>query len=332
MPLKIYKRGPNWHYRGTVAGRRLRGSTGTSDKDRAARIASDIESTYWKGHLDGPESVLTFSQASLLYRKAGKPTRFLDRVEDHWKDTLVKNITAGAIRQSAIDLYPMASPATRNRQAIIPTQAIINHAAEMELCSYVRVKRFPVETKIRKPVDLAWMQRFTTVANPHLAALGWFLFQTGARISEALRITWDDIDLVARTARIGQRKTKSERLAHLPPETFEAIANQPRGRTRVFLYSTRMAAYIAWQRAVERAGLDWRSFHCCRHGFATELLRAGYDVVTVAKIGGWKTPQRVLDTYGHAIEDRTITNALSGTKLTQRKSGNAKSPRKLRAS
>jgi len=332
MSLKIYKRGSVWHYRGTVAKRRLRGSTGASDKDTAARIAADIESTYWKSYLDGPESVLTFAQAALLYRKAGKPTRFLERVEDHWKDTLVKNISAGAIRQAAIDLYPRASAATRNRQAIIPTQAIINHAAEMELCPYVRVKRFPVENKTKKPVDLLWMQQFTAVANPHLAALGWFLFQTGARISEALRITWDDIDLAARTARIGQRKTKTERIAHLPPEAFAAIANQPRGRSRVFLYSTRMAAYMAWQRAVERAGLDWRSFHCCRHGFATELLRAGYDVLTVAKAGGWKTPQRVLDTYGHAIEDRTITDALSGTNLTQPKRTNSKSPRRMRIS
>jgi hypothetical protein len=44
MPLKIYRRGPIWHYRGTVAGRRLRGSTGTTDKDVAARIAAERES------------------------------------------------------------------------------------------------------------------------------------------------------------------------------------------------------------------------------------------------------------------------------------------------
>ena len=36
-------------------------------------------------------------------------------------------------------------------------------------------------------------------------------------------------------------------------------------------------------------------------------MRAGFDPVTVAKRGGWKTPRHVFETYGHAIEDITIT-------------------------
>jgi integrase len=332
MPLKIYKRGKFWHYRGTISGRRLRGSTGATDRDTASRVAAEIDRKYWRSNLDGPQAVLTFAQAAMLYRSAGKSTRFLAKIEDHWQNTLIKDISAGGIRQAAVDLYPKAGPATRNRHAIVPTQAIINHAAEMELCPPIRVKRFQVSVKAKTPVDLDWIKRFAAVSNPHLAALAWFMFQTGARISEALRVTWDDVNLETRTVRIGQRKTKSERLAHLPPEVFAAIANQPRSRRRVFLYSTRMAAHMAWKRAVGRAKLDWRSFHCCRHGFATELLRAGYDVVTVAKIGGWKTPRHVLETYGHAMDDPTITDALSGTKLTQSGRQYSKNARKQRVS
>lgn len=332
MPLKIYRRGPIWHYRGTVAGRRLRGSTGTTDKDIAARIAAERETTGWKCHIDGPASVLTFAQAAMLYRAAGKPTRFLEKVEDHWRDTLVKDISPGGIRQAAIDLYPEASAATRNRQAIVPMQAIINHAAELELCPMIRVKRFKTETKVRKPVTIEWVQRFAKVASPHLGALAWFMFQTGARVSEAVAVRWSDVDLAARTVRIGQSKTKSERLAHLPAESFAAIANQPRGRQRVFLYATRMAAHKAWRTAIARAGIEPLSFHSCRHGFATSLLRAKIDIVTVAKLGGWRTPRHVLETYGHAIEDRTLTDALSGTPLTQCQPAKAKTPRKTRAS
>lgn len=317
MPLKIYRRGSTWHYRGTVAGRRLRGTTGTTDKDIAARIAAERESAGWKCHLDGPAAVLTFAQAAILYRAAGKPTRFLEKVEDHWRDTLVKDISAGAIRQAAIEIYPNASAATRNRQAIVPAQAIINHAAELELCATIRVKRFKTEKKVRKPVTLQWVQRFAKVASPHLGALAWFMFQTGARVSEAMAVRWSDVDLAARTVRIGQRKTKSERLAHLPVESFAAIANQPRSRERVFLYATRMAAHKAWRTAIARAGIERLSFHSCRHGFATSLLRANIDIVTVARLGGWRTPRHVLETYGHAIEDRTLTDVLSGTKLTQ---------------
>ena len=43
MPLKLFKRGKIWHYRGTVAGRLLRGSTKTASKETAQRIAADKE-------------------------------------------------------------------------------------------------------------------------------------------------------------------------------------------------------------------------------------------------------------------------------------------------
>jgi hypothetical protein len=47
------------------------------------------------------------------------------------------------------------------------------------------------------------------------------------------------------------------------------------------------------------------------------MLRAGYDVVTVAKRGGWKTPRHVFETYGHALADITITDRLTGTPSAQ---------------
>jgi hypothetical protein len=43
---------------------------------------------------------------------------------------------------------------------IIPCQAIINHAAESELCGYIRVKRFKTEKKIKPPMTLEWVDRF----------------------------------------------------------------------------------------------------------------------------------------------------------------------------
>jgi hypothetical protein len=56
MPIKVFRRPGSkiYSYRGTVAGRRLRGSTGTEDKARAERIAATKEAEQWKHHLDGP--------------------------------------------------------------------------------------------------------------------------------------------------------------------------------------------------------------------------------------------------------------------------------------
>src|SRR6185437_8967738 len=190
MPLKLYRRGKIWHYRGTVAGRLLRGSTKTASKETAQRIAADEEQRAWKGHLD-PKGAITFAQAAILYRQAERSDRFLRRLEDHWRDTPIHQITAGAIRSAAITLYPNAGPATRNRQVIVPTQAVINHAASHELCQHIRVERFEAKRKVKEPATWEWILRFMEAATkPNLAALACFMYLTGARISQALGVQW----------------------------------------------------------------------------------------------------------------------------------------------
>lgn len=332
MSLKLYQRGEVWHYRGTVAGRRLRGTTGSTVKETAARIVSEIESQEWKRYIDGPQSVLTFAQAVIKYRAAGRPTRFLEKIEDYWKNTLVKDINVGAIKQSAHELYPGTSNATKNRQAIVPTRAVINHAAEANLCPPIRVKLLPITTKIKTPATLEWVTAFQAAASPRLGALALFMFLTGARISEALAVEWRDVDLNARTVLIRQTKIGAERRAHLPAPLVVAIANLQRvsGRS-VFFYSSRNATTGAWRRAIERAGIEPLPFHSCRHGFATSLLHAGVDPITVAKLGGWKTPKHVFQTYGHANEDPTLTDLISGTKLTHGSGQKAKKARRIGA-
>jgi len=327
MPLTLHKRGKIWHFRGQVAGRRLRGSTGTPNKEIAARVAADIENKHWKGHLDGPAAVLTFAQAAIMYRAAGKPTRFLVRVEDYWKDTFVKDITAGAIIRAAKALYPKAAGTTLNRQGIVPMQAIINFAAESELCPPVRVKRFKIETKEKIPATLEWVTSFKKAAAPHLGGLALFMFLTGARVSEALAVEWEDIDYKTGTVLIRQSKLGNERRAHLPDPLVVAVANIPKVKNRpVFWYMHRSNLVRVWRAACKRAGIAVLSPHSCRHGFATALLHEGIDPVTIAKLGGWRSARHVFETYGHAKDDATITDRISGTiAKPNRRRKNAKS-------
>lgn len=322
MPIKVYKRGKVWHYRGTVAGRLLRGTTRAQSKEIAERVASNKERKQWQGHLDGPSATLTFAQAAMLYRSAGKSDRFLRAVEDYWKDTPVREITAGAIRTSAIDLYPKAGPATRNRQAIVPAQAVINHAAEHELCQHIRVKRFPVVKKAKTPATWEWVEAFMRAATkPNLAALACFMFLTGARISQALKIKWTDVDFQSGEVLIrATNKGDDDRLAHMPPELIAALANiAGERRGQVFEFKSRGNCKTQWAGAIKRAGIKKLSYHACRHGFATGLLNKGVSPVTVAKRGGWKSPQHVFESYGHDIADRDVTDLLTGEKSTQQK-------------
>lgn len=316
MSLKLFKRGEIWHYRGTVAKRRLRGSTGHTDKEKAREFAAKLEVRKRESARNGPED-LTFAQAAIMYLNAEKPDRFIARVAGYWKNKPVRDINSGAVRQAAIVLHPKASGATRNRQVIVPTQAIINFAAELDLCRHLKVRRFPVVTKRKTPATWEWVEAFMRVASPHLGALACFMLLTGARISEALDVRWDDVDLPARRALIRQTKIGDERRPHLPPVLVAAIANIPSNRepgAKVFQYSSRDTAKPLWRAACVRAGIRPLSYHACRHGFATALLHAGVDPLTVAKLGGWKDAKHVFTTYGHAMENDTLAD-LIGTRI-----------------
>lgn len=333
MPLTLYRRGKKgiFHYRGTIGptGRRsfVSGSCNTTEKDIAARQVAEVEANYWKGHFDGPEAVLTFRAAARKYRAAGKSVTFLDAIENHLKDTLVKEITEGSVHQMAKELYPNCSGASLNRLVLVPTQAVINHCAKSKLCPPLRIERFKFETKVKEPATLEWVEAFQANASPHLGAMVLFMYLTGARIGETVNVRWEDVDLKAQTVLIRESKVSKERVSHLPTKLVVALANLPRMKDRgVFLYKAATDCGSAWEAAVVRAKIKPLTPHSCRHGFATGLLRRGVDVVTVAWLGGWKSAAQVLKTYGHANKNPRLTDLLIETKLEHEPSISVENP------
>ncbi|MER2536837.1 MAG: site-specific integrase [Rhizobiaceae bacterium] len=326
MPLEIYKRGTIWHYRGTVNGRRLRGSTKTSDRKVAERVKTEVESRAWKRHFDGPAAGLTMSQVFDAYLNGDGDERFLLKLVDFWKETPVEDVHAETVRRAAKKIYPKAHEPTWNRQVIKPTQAAINYAGGLGWCQRISVKRFDEDPEVKTPATVEWVRAFHAQAVkdelPHLGALCMFMFGTAARIGESCRMTWADVDLSAGIATLYLFKPKPwKRDAHLPAEVVAALANIPSNRNpddRVFGYSERGSVRCAWNNVAKRATIERLTPHCCRHGFATSMLQKGFDVKTVAERGGWKDATTVLRTYAHALKDKTVTDVLFDTPVTQR--------------
>jgi integrase len=311
--LRLYRRGSVWWVRGSAipGARRIHESTGTPDETRAQEWKAEREEREWRRHRFGIENVLTFAEAALKYLDAGKDPRFIKPLLDHFGVRPIRDIKPGTIRDAAKALYPRHSPATLNRQAIAPVQAIINYSASAGLCNAIRVPRFKVQKTIRPFADLEWIEAFAAAAPPRLGALAWFMFLTGVRIGSATALDWSDVDLAKGAVILRKPKGQDDATAYLPPVLVAALANFPTRRGRVFSWHGRWSVYKPWRSVCTAAGLLYIPPHRAgRHGFATGLLRAGIDPVTIARLGGWKTPRHVFDTYGHAMEDRTLTEAL----------------------
>ncbi len=128
------------------------------------------------------------------------------------------------------------------------------------------------------------------------------LYGTGARISEAVGLAVDDVDLDARTLLVTGKGSK-QRLLPLGGFAAEAVdaylvrgrpafAVRGTGTPRLFLNSlgrplSRQSAYGILRAAAERAEVPGRvSPHSLRHSFATHLLQNGADVRVVQELLG----------------------------------------------
>jgi integrase/recombinase XerD len=128
------------------------------------------------------------------------------------------------------------------------------------------------------------------------------LYGSGARISEAVGLDVDDIDLAGGAVRLHGKGGK-HRVVPLGSYAREAtsaylVRGRPAfsvrgtGTPAVFLNSrggrlSRQSAWTALGSAAERAGLGGKvSPHTLRHSFATHLLDGGADVRTVQELLG----------------------------------------------
>jgi integrase/recombinase XerD len=128
------------------------------------------------------------------------------------------------------------------------------------------------------------------------------LYSTGARISEAIGIDRDDLDVDARTVLLRgkggtQRIVPVGRPALAAVDAYRvrarpALATKGRGTPALFLNArgarlSRQSAWHALRGAAEVAGLTAQvSPHTLRHCFATHLLAGGADVRSVQELLG----------------------------------------------
>jgi integrase len=84
-------------------------------------------------------------------------------------------------------------------------------------------------------------ERLIPAAAPHLKPLLIFLLGTGARLSEAIYLSWDDrsVELTGRRVIFWADRTKAKkrRVAEMPPRVVAALANLPHRDGPVFRHN-----------------------------------------------------------------------------------------------
>ena len=153
---------------------------------------------------------------------------------------------------------------------------------------------------VERLLDAAGYAR-TTLALRDRALLE-LLYGTGARISEAVGLDVDDLDLTDETVLLRGKGGKDRRvpvgsyaakaLSSYLVQARPVLAAEGRGTPKFFLNArggplSRQSAWVVLRTAAERAGLaDGLSPHTLRHSFATHLMEGGADVRVVQELLG----------------------------------------------
>jgi integrase len=272
------------------------------------------------------------SWAKVHHRSWTKDHSRLSRVLPVLGDTKLDEITTADVERflgSLLEGEEAVSPATRNRYrdllsglfkrakrlGLIPTNPVTGIPKLRE--SAGRLVYLPPATKDRGAYEEeALINALPEDLRPRFRVA----IHTGLRWSEQARIRWRDVDVLTGTLAVVPSKNGEGRT--LPMNTvvrtvlFDLSLGRPQAEDADVLVFK--SAYRTVARAVERAvkasidtlvsagkdasRLEGFTWHGCRHTWASRLVMAGVDLLTVQRLGGWRTLAMV-QRYAHLAPD-----------------------------
>jgi len=202
-------------------------------------------------------------------------------------------------------------PASRRTHFYIPVSAILHHAEKRGWCSTITLEWPAPNEGIVRWLSKAEAHKLIREGR-HIKPLLMFIFYTGCRISEALDLQLQDLDLDRRHVQFIDTKNGTNRGVPLHPLVIEALremlsVHRPNGGDvfrrqdgSEYPKHTRASDRIktVFKRACKRAGITNFRIHDTRHTWATWHYQANRDLGALMKLGGWKTMSMVMR-YAH---------------------------------
>ena len=341
-PLKLILRGNVYHLKisTVVNGKRIfiRESTHTTDKCRAEqyankRFAQAVEQAEYRTNPNKLKE-FTLNQAFGLYWEEkgqyhSKPDDTFNKLENlnkyFDKDLRVSELSIDDIAGFvSLKKQEGCKTGTINRYLAV-ISAILNLCKKYRVATpdiYVRdfIKKEPVE--FVKYYNKEEFDRIYEHAAPHFKPIMLMALHTGFRMSTLLNLKWEDV----RDGMIFYR-VKDSSYEHgrpvakkITPSMLEVLNALPKVNAYLFTYNGERIKSVkkAWKRAVERAGVPYKSFHTLRHTHGTWLYAYTKDLKLVQESLDHKN-QKTTERYVHTVDNglTQIYERAFSTKLTQ---------------
>lgn len=250
------------------------------------------------------------------------------RIAPKFGNTKLGELTRYQVQQFQNELSTSGlSPASQDHHIKLIRHAL-NLAVEWEFIErnvLKGVKLLNVENQLHDVATDEQLQRLVEILrtdhNRPVCNILMFLLSTGARLSEALTATWDQVDLERGLWTIPASTAKSKKSRTVPlndsaqwvlaeaakMKRFDTIfANPETGKP--FTTITRV-----WYRLRKAAGIEKMRIHSCRHQFADLVISSGRSLYDVQVLLGHSDP-RVSQRYArlsmHTLKEAANTASL----------------------
>lgn len=303
--------------------------TGTYADPRAGQITFAAFFGEWSARqIWVPGTVYAMTLAARTVPFSDKPMRQIRRsdVEVWIKSMNTAGLAPGTIKTRYVNVRSVFRAAVKDRViGMDPTDNV----------RLPRRRRADAAMTIPTPEDVGLLLAVADTQMRTFIALCAF---AGLRLGEAGGVQLRDVDFVRKRLKVTRQvqrapgatievrapKYGSERVVHLADGLIDLIAEHVTEAGTVgaeqWLFSQgggpvhQNSVGYWWRKTLEAAGLSGIKLHDLRHFYASGLIAAGCDVVTVQRSLGHAKATTTLDTYAHlwpTAEDRTRTAAQS---------------------
>ena len=330
MGLYRQKGSKIWWMSVSQGGKRIRRSTGTSDKKLAEKIYAKVKTQLVEGKWFnfGESRIRTLKELVDRYLKERSalksPSSFrrdkvvFKHVLGFFGDCLLADVTAKA----ANDYKGM-----RLRQ--VDGQTVKKEVATLRNVLNVAVKEWewlqdnPV-SRVSLPKDPPGRVRFLTreeIDRLIDCAGNWFrpviivAAHTGLRVGNIISLTWEKVDLFKRLIVFSASEMKNNEPLCIPInntlfETFKDLQKVRHLNSNLVFVRNGKPLYQrligkALKNACRQAGITDFRFHDLRHTFASMLVEGGVDLYTVQRLLGHKDG-KMTQRYAHLTQSRLI--------------------------
>ena len=315
--MAIYKRGKVWYYDILVGGRRIRRATKATDR-RGAEIEAVLATRKQLGNPDGNAGMTLKSAIMQVYKeewqhhKSGlKMVNRTLKIVDILGNIPLQDMDEIAISKMAAYLSEQGLQQSSINRYRAYIRRVLNVAHKkwraLDRVPYIQnTKEVPKRFKVYSPED---EKLILSMPHPEFVDLAVILFDTGLRLSEALRLKMSEVDFTSNLITVWSDATKGDKTRSVPMTSrVRALLEH---RTLPFAFKDEHEVERIWKRFRKKQRIEGGGWiiHAMRHTFASRLVQCGIDLYTVKELLGHSTIT-VTERYAH-LNPQKLVKAMS---------------------